>query len=122
MAGIIDLCQDGALAEGARGCVLAATSIGGVRGCPALTAVVGDATGDGTAPSCPIAVDHAMRLLEASRGRRARHGELVDARAAYLDACATLTPAGRACVVAAEDRAAVDECYADPALAVPGPR
>ncbi len=113
---LVDLCQSPGLATATRTCVLGAGTILALRGCPALTEVVGDATGDDGAPSCHRAIDHAMRLLEADGSRpRTRDGQ-EEARSAYLDGCAELSPAGRHCVVDATTIAAVDDCFADPAL------
>lgn len=119
IASLIDLCQVPGLAAGTRACVIGAPSIEGVRGCPALTEVVGDATSPGEGVSCRQAIDHAMQLLEASASRPRSHDRFIEARAAYLDGCGELTPAGRACVLAATTIAAVDDCFADPALSLP---
>jgi hypothetical protein len=119
IASLIDLCQVPGLAVGTRTCALAAPSIEGIRGCPALTEVVGDATTSGSGPSCRDAIEHAMRLLEASASKPTSRDGLIEARAAYLDGCAELTPAGRACVTAASTIAAVDDCFADRALSLP---
>jgi hypothetical protein len=119
VASLVDLCQTPGLAASTRACVVAAPSIAGVRGCPALTEVVGDATIEGGGPSCRDAVDHAMKLLETSSSRPRSRDGVIEARSAYLDGCAELTSAGRACIVDADTIAAVDDCFADPALSLP---
>lgn len=119
IASLIDLCQSPGLATSTRACAQAAPSIEGVRGCPALTEVVGDATTSTGGPGCREAVEHAMKLLEASSSRPKSRDGLIEARAAYLDGCAEMKPAGRACVVAAASIAAVDDCFAEPSLSLP---
>jgi hypothetical protein len=121
IASMIDLCQAPGLAASTRTCALAAPSIEGVRGCPALTEVVGDATSAGDGVSCREAIDRAMKLLESSGSRPRSRDGLIEARAAYLDGCAELSPAGRLCVRDAATIAAVDDCFADPALQMVDP-
>lgn len=121
IASLIDLCQSPGLAASTRTCALGATSITALRGCPALTEVVGDATGDDGGPSCHQAIDHAMRLLAADDGAPRTRDARAEARAAYLDGCVELTPGGRRCVLDATSIAAVDDCFADPALSTPAP-
>ncbi|HVV84332.1 MAG TPA: hypothetical protein VHE35_14795, partial [Kofleriaceae bacterium] len=98
----------------------------------ALSALVGDEPADDGAPTCREAVDHAMTLLQGDPSRPhdpdeahphtrddrddARPTYLDEARAAYVDGCAELGPAGRRCVAGASTVAAVDACFADPAM------
>ncbi len=121
IASLIDLCQSPGLAASTTSCALQAGSIAVLRGCPALTEVVGDATEDSGGPSCRKAVDHAMRLLEGDGSRPRTRDARTEARAAYLDSCAGLNPAGRRCVHDASTIAAVDDCIADPALTMSTP-
>ena len=116
IASLIDLCQSPGLAASTRTCVLGAQTVATLRGCPSLTEVLGDATGDDGAPSCHAAVDHAMQLLEGDGSRPRTRDARAEARSAYLDGCVELSPGGRRCVAEAPTIAAVDDCFADPAL------
>ena len=121
IASLIDLCQRPGLAASTTACALHAGSIAVLRGCPALTEIVGDATEEGGGPSCRKAVDHATRLLEGDGSRPRTRAARAEARAAYMDSCAELTPGGRRCVHEATTIAAVDDCIADPALSITAP-
>lgn len=121
IASLIDLCQSPGLAATTRTCVLQAATLTAVRGCPALTEVVGDATADGGGPGCRAAVDHAMKLLDSDGARPRTRDARTEARSAYLDGCDELNAAGRRCIAEATTIAAVDDCFADPALSAVAP-
>ena len=121
IASLIDLCQSPGLAATTRTCVLGAATVTAVRGCPALTEVVGDATEDDGAHGCGAAIDHAMKLLERDGARPRTRDARTEARSAYLDGCDELNAAGRRCIADATTIAAVDDCFADPALSAVAP-